>query len=110
MSDMSDFCRMFRIMSNADNIEIGFEYIHLTSILNILKTIRIRISILTYLTNTNTDNSDLQTSESPSVRGSTQEVLATGSKASTFTASPCRCHQMQVDIDRPCLDNGGNLN
>jgi hypothetical protein len=40
MSDMSDFCWIFRIMSNLDNMEIGFEYIHLTSILK---------------TNTNTD-------------------------------------------------------
>jgi hypothetical protein len=40
MSDMSDFCRIFRIMSNSDNIKIGFGYIHQTSILK---------------TNTNTD-------------------------------------------------------
>jgi hypothetical protein len=39
MSDMSDFCRIFRIMSNTDNIENRIR-IHLTSILK---------------TNTNTD-------------------------------------------------------
>jgi hypothetical protein len=40
MSDMLDFCRIFRIMSNSVIMKIGFEYIHLTSILK---------------TNTNTD-------------------------------------------------------
>jgi hypothetical protein len=40
MSDMSDFHRIFRIMSNSIILKIGFEYIYLTSILK---------------TNTNTD-------------------------------------------------------
>jgi hypothetical protein len=33
MSDMSDFHRIFRIMSNSIILKIGFEYIYLTSIL-----------------------------------------------------------------------------
>jgi hypothetical protein len=53
---MSDFCRIIRIMLNSDNIENRIR-IHPSDI-HIKKRIRIQISILTFLADTNTDNSD----------------------------------------------------
>jgi ABC-type polysaccharide transport system permease subunit len=58
MSDMSDFCRIIQIMRIRIILKIGFEYIHLTSI---LKTNTNTDIILTFLADTNTDNSDFQT-------------------------------------------------
>jgi hypothetical protein len=46
MSDMSDFCRIIQIMLNTDNMKIGFEYIHLTSILKSNTNTNIHISVL----------------------------------------------------------------
>jgi hypothetical protein len=46
MSDMSDFCRIIQIMLNTDNMKIGFEYIHLTSILKSNMNTNIHISVL----------------------------------------------------------------
>jgi hypothetical protein len=49
MSDMSDFRRIFRIMSNSDNIENRIRYIHLTSILKTNTNTDIHINIWTRL-------------------------------------------------------------
>jgi hypothetical protein len=45
MSDMSDFCQIFRIMSNSIILKIGFEYIHLTSILKMNTNTDIYINV-----------------------------------------------------------------